>query len=114
MKKSKGWRNEPLRHSLASKGVKTGRRKHDISVTLSDSTLKAMKIQRFTWFLIEQYGVEDTDSYEVKQLTEQLVNKKVIRKEDLDKYAYDVAKYYDIEDTDRKEAKQLTRIFWRT
>ena len=24
MKKRKGWRNEPLRHSLASKGVKTG------------------------------------------------------------------------------------------
>ena len=26
MKKRKGWRNEPLRHSLASKGVKTGRK----------------------------------------------------------------------------------------
>ena len=25
-KRSKGWRNEPLRHSLARKGVKTGRK----------------------------------------------------------------------------------------
>jgi hypothetical protein len=27
MTKRKGWRNEPVRHSLASKGVKTGRKK---------------------------------------------------------------------------------------
>ena len=27
MKSKKGWRNEPLRHSLASKGVKTGSKK---------------------------------------------------------------------------------------
>ena len=35
MSKGKGWRNEPLRHSLASKGVKTGRGVHGRAERLS-------------------------------------------------------------------------------
>ena len=54
MKSKKGWRNEPLRHSLASKGVKTGRRsrvkknkQYNVSIEFEDYYGNTEKIVKF-------------------------------------------------------------------